>query len=286
MVIDGKQLAEKILEELAVRVEKLKEEKSITPHLAVIRVGDDPATTAYVNQKKRMGEKIGGVVSIYNFDKNDSQEKVLECIEFLQKKGDINGLIIQLPLPRQLNEEILTNAVEKDKDVDGFRKDSGFSEPIAEAVIRILEEIFLQEQQNKNTGSKEFLSWLKPQKIVVMGKGKTGGKPIIHILNNLGITPTIVDSKTPNMEELTQSADILVCAIGKGKIITEGMIKKDAILLGIGMHRESDGKLHGDYDSEEIAGKAAYYTPIPGGIGPVNAAMLLVNVVNAAENQN
>jgi methylenetetrahydrofolate dehydrogenase (NADP+)/methenyltetrahydrofolate cyclohydrolase len=283
MIIDGKQLAEQILEELSIRVAKLKEQKNIIPHLAVIRVGEDPATTSYVNQKKRMGEKIGGTVSIYNFDENVTQEKVLECIDFLQKHGGINGLIVQLPLPPQLNENLLTRAVDRDKDVDGFREDSEFNEPIAEAALKILEEVFLLEKQKENNTAKEFVAWLKPQKIVVMGKGKTGGKPIINILKKLNIVPLIIDSKTPNIEELTRSADILVCAVGKGKIITEAMIKKDAILLGIGMHKEADGKLHGDYDAEEIAEKAAYYTPIPGGVGPVNAAMLLVNVVNAME---
>src|SRR5689334_14714849 len=117
MMIDGKQLAENILEELAVRVHSLQKNQNIVPHLAVIRVGDDPATTSYVNQKKRMGEKIGGTVSIYNFDKGVSQNEILECIDFLQKKGGIHGLIVQLPLPQQLNEEVLTNAVDLNKDV-------------------------------------------------------------------------------------------------------------------------------------------------------------------------
>jgi len=283
MLIDGKQLAEKILVELSRRVEKLKEEKKIVPHLAVIRVGDDPATTSYVNQKKRMGEKIGGTVSIYNFPFTIQQDKVLECIDFLQKEGNIHGLIVQLPLPSQLDEEILTQAVDKDKDVDGFRQDSSFNEPIAEAVIRILEEVFLVERQKKKTTAKEFISWLKPQKIAIMGKGKTGGKPIINIFKSLMLNPIIIDSKTPNREEITKTADILICAVGKGKIITEGMIKKDAILICIGMSLGPDGKLRGDYDSEDIKDKASYYTPVPGGVGPVNAAMLLTNVVDAAE---
>lgn len=282
MLIDGKQLAETILEELAIRVDQLKTEKNIIPHLAIIRVGDDPATTSYVNQKKRMGEKIGGNVSIYNFSQDVPQEKVLESIDFLQKMGDIHGLIVQLPLPNQLNEDILINRVAKEKDVDGFREDSEFNEPISEAVIRILKEIFSLEQVKKNVIAKDFIPWLKVQKIVVMGKGKTGGKPIINILKELGITPVIIDSKTPNREEITSSADILVCAVGKGTIITEGMVKKDAILIGIGMHLGQDGKLHGDYDFEEISAKAGYFTPVPGGVGPVNAAMLLANLVDAA----
>lgn len=130
----------------------------------------------------------------------------------------------------------------------------------------------------------EFNTWLTSQKVVVMGKGKTGGKPIISIMKKYGIEPIIVDSKTQNPNEITKTADILVCAVGgRGTIINESMIKKDAILIAIGMSLGSDGKLHGDYEPEEIAERASYYTPVPGGVGPVNAAMLLVNVVEAAE---
>jgi methylenetetrahydrofolate dehydrogenase (NADP+) / methenyltetrahydrofolate cyclohydrolase len=285
MLIDGKQLAEQILENLQERVAKLQEEKHVTPHVAIIRVGDDPATTSYVKQKERMGKQIGAVVSTYNYTTSISEKEILESIHFLQTQGDIHGLIVQLPLPHHLNTETLTNAVELDKDVDGFLENSEFNEPIAEAVIRILGEIHILDQGKKEFSQemKVFKTWLQQQHIVIMGKGKTGGKPVIEILKKLHVPFTVVDSKTPNREEITREADILVCAVGKGKIITEGMIKEDAILIGIGMHRESDGKLHGDYDAEDIKDKAAYYTPIPGGVGPVNAAMLLVNVVDAAE---
>ena len=291
MLIDGKQLAQEILTDLQQRVAKLQEEQNIIPHLAIIRVGDDPATTSYINQKERMGKKIGGVVSTYNYPTNVSEKELLEAINFLQTKGQVHGLIVQLPLPHHLNETTLTMAVNPEKDVDGFREDAEFNEPIAEAVIRILEEIFKIEQEptplsppaEGMKGEGSFEQWLTSQNIVILGKGKTGGQPIIKILTKINIPFTIVDSKTPNREEVTRQADILVCAVGRGKIITEDMIKKDSILIGIGMHRGEDGKLHGDYESEEIQDKAAYYTPIPGGVGPVNAAMLLVNVVTAAE---
>lgn len=322
MLIDGKLLAAKILEALKKRIEDLSYEKNKIPHLGVIVIGDDPATASYVRQKKKMGEQIGGIVSVYNYPSTIDETELEQNIDFLQKEGELDGLIIQLPLPKHLNEETLTNRVEKNMDVDGFREDSEFDEPIAIAVIRILEEIYDLEKEKpaekririgqetrgdtagKDSGSadrqtegaltegkaeagpraKEFSAWLKAQKVVVMGKGKTGGKPIITIMRKYGVEPTIVDSKTQNPEKVTRSADILVCAVGgRGTIINESMIKKDAILIAIGMSLGSDGKLHGDYEPEEIADKASYYTPVPGGVGPVNAAMLLVNVVDAAE---
>ena len=284
MLIDGRLLAQKILEDLAKKVYNLQETYNKQPHLAIIKVGDDPATASYVRQKEKMGKQIGGIVSTYNYPESISQEELMKSINFLQKEGEIDGLIVQLPLPAHLHEDELTQAVDANKDVDGFREDSDYVMPIAAAVIRILEDVFQEETAKKNTNLKEFEEWLKGQKIVVMGKGKTGGRPIIEILKKMGITPVIVDSKTQNRDEVTRSADILVCAVGgKGTIVNESMIKKDAILIGIGMHMGPDGKLHGDYETEDIKQKAAYYTPVPGGVGPVNAAMLFVNVVKAAK---
>ncbi len=284
MLIDGRLLAQKILEDLSKKVYNLQETYNKQPHLAIIKVGDDPATASYVRQKEKMGKQIGGIVSTYNYPESISQEELMKSINFLQKEGEIDGLIVQLPLPAHLHEDELTQAVDANKDVDGFREDSDYVMPIAAAVIRILEDVFQEETAKKNTNLKEFEEWLKGQKIVVMGKGKTGGRPIIEILKKMGITPVIVDSKTQNRDEVTRSADILVCAVGgKGTIVNESMIKKDAILIGIGMHMGPDGKLHGDYETEDIKQKAAYYTPVPGGVGPVNAAMLFVNVVKAAK---
>jgi len=284
MLIDGKLLAEKILVSLSKRVQTLEESLHIQPHLGVIIVGNDLATASYVKQKKRMGEQIGGVVSVYQYPETIPQKELEKSIDFLQESGELDGLIIQLPLPKNLDTESLTNRVEKEKDVDGFRNDSSFHEPIAIAAVKILEEIFSLEHEKKKIAAKEFLEWLKMQKIVVLGKGKTGGKPILALFEEMGLHPVIVDSKTANPGEITKEADILVCAVGnKGTIINEAMIKKDVILLGIGMHRGADGKLHGDYEIEDIKDKASYYTPIPGGVGPVNAAMLLSNVIDAAE---
>ncbi len=286
MVIDGRALAHNILEDLKRRVAILQESKNIIPHLGIIRVGNDPATTSYVRQKEKMGKRIGGLVSTYNYPDTISEQELLDSIDFLQSKGAVDGLIIQLPLPNHLSEEKITVAVQPQRDVDGFRSDSPYIMPIAAAVMHILETIHILDQ-GKETFHLEltkFSVWLGAQRIVILGKGITGGKPIIDLLKKMDIEPIVIDSKTKNTQELTQKADILICAVGgKRTIISETMIKKDAILIGIGMHLGEDGKLHGDYETEEIKGKAAYYTPIPGGVGPVNAAMLLANVVAAAE---
>lgn len=287
MRIDGKLLAEQILSDLTKRVIQL-ESHNIIPHLAIIKIGQDPATTAYVNQKDRMGKRIGAEVSIYNCPVSISEQELLHNIEFLQQKGTIHGLIIQLPLPAHINEERVTQAVDASLDVDGFRKDSDFMMPIAAAVLKILEEIHSLHRAKKNSTDelKEFKQWLRHQSIVILGKGKTGGKPIIDTLSSLKIPVIVIDSTTKNIHEIVKTGDIVIAAVGKkGTIINESDLKKDAILIGIGMHQGADGKLHGDYDNDEIKDIASYYTPVPGGVGPVNAAMLLVNVVKSAEKQ-
>lgn len=285
MLIDGRELGQQVLDNLLKRVDKLHLEKKISPHLGIILVGTDPASESYVRQKIRMAHEIHADATLYRYPEAISQKELLEHVAFLQKNKLLHGLIVQLPLPKHLDEETLINSVENDLDVDGFRENSAFEEPIALAVMRILKEIFdLETIKKSDQKDSSFLSWLQAQKVAVMGKGKTGGKPIIRIMKKYGIVPTIIDSKTTNTNEITLAADILVCAVGnRGILIHDGNIKKDAILIGIGMHKGTDGKLHGDYDPEEIKDKAGYYTPIPGGVGPLNAAMLLNNVVESAE---
>lgn len=279
MLIDGKALAQKILEDLKKRVEKLQQEKNITPHLGIILVGTDPASESYVKQKIRMAREIHADATVYKYPEKTPQAELLNNIAFLQKNTILHGLIIQLPLPKNLEETTLLESVESSKDVDGFKIDSRFKEPIAEAVMHILEYIYMLEK-----GKETFLFWLQNKNVVILGKGKTGGAPIIKTLNLKGIRCSIIDSKTKNPSEIIRLADILICAVGnRGVLVHKENIKKDAILIGIGMHKGEDGKLHGDYEQNEIKDKAKYYTPIPGGVGPLNAAMLIKNVVEAAE---
>lgn len=280
MILDGKTVANYLLAQLIIRVDDLQEKYGIQPHLAVIRVGEDPAITSYIRAKEKTAKKIGALVSVYNFPESITQEELKKSLDLLQEKSDIHGLILQHPVPPHLDFEKLVMAIHPDKDVDGFRPNSPFVLPIAAAVLKLLEVPMIKE--TRETGE-SFNEWLKSKTIVVMGKGKTGGLPIINILKDRGVDVKVVDSKTINPQEITQSADIIISAVGKPNILTKDMIKKDVILLGVGMGMNEDGSFLGDYDENEIKNKASLYTPVPGGVGPVNVACLFENLVIAAE---
>lgn len=275
MKIDGRQIARSILDDLRKEVEDLRS-KNIVPELAVILVGDDPASEAYVRQKQIRGEEIGIKVTLIRRSPSTTQEELLRTIETLNSDKAIHGIVLQQPLPPNIDVEVLTKNIDAKKDVDGFCQRSLFTPPIAEAVITVLKNISSLEKQN-------FQDWIINKKTVVIGKGKTGGKPIINRLQAMQIPLEIIDSKTPNPEKLTQSADIIISCVGKKNTLKSEDIKDGAVLLAVGMQQGDDGKLFGDYSEEEIKNKASYYTPVPGGIGPVNVAKLLQNVVDSAK---
>ncbi len=277
MKIDGKAIAEEIYTTLRQQVLDLKS-KNITPHLAVILVGDDPASHAYVKQKKLRGEEIGITVTIHHYNKTVTTEALLQTIKQLNNDNNVHGIIIQQPLPSQIDTKTLIQATDPRKDVDGFHDDSSFQPPIADAAITILKDVFA-----KGNESDTFDIWLQKKTITVAGKGETGGKPIINRLQTMGCTVQIIDSKTKNQKEFLENAAIVVSCIGKPDILDTTALKKGVILLCIGMFRGEDGKLHGDYEAEAVESTASYYTPVPGGIGPVNVASLLKNVVDAAK---
>lgn len=281
MILDGRTIANHILDSLAQRVLVLEDAKNIRPHLAVIRVGEDPAITSYINQKDKMAKQIGATLSVYNFPEGVTQDVLKDSIAFLQEKSDIHGLILQLPVPAHIDYEKLISDIHPEKDVDGFTPQSEFIIPVAAAVLKLLEVPMIKE--TITTGD-SFNEWLRSKKVVVMGKGKTGGQPIIDILQKREVDVQTIDSTSTHVKEITTQADIIVTAVGKPDILTADMIKKDAILIGVGMSREDDGKFVGDYTESEIKDKASWYTPIPGGVGPVNVACLMENLVIAAEN--
>ena len=295
MKIDGTEIANEILEELRLKVEKLRE-KNIFPNLAIILLGEDPASKAYVNQKKIKAELIKAKTTIFNLESKIRNSELEELIDKLNKDSSIHGIIIQQPLPSDINIKQITKAIDPKKDVDGFHPKSKFQSPISSAVLKILKQIHYNSPRRSPFGhlrggvapaahlEDEFLKWLNSKKIVVLGKGETGGKPIIENLKKNGINPTIIDSKTKNPQSLTKTADIIISAVGKPNIIKPNMIKKGVILISVGLHKGTDGKLHGDYNEEEIKNIASFYTPTPGGIGPVNVAMLLENLIKSSEN--
>ena len=275
MKIDGKEIAQGILDNLKQQIVKFKE-KNIISNLAIILVGDDPASIAYVNQKIIKAKSIGAKTTLRKLPSKISTSDLLCVIQELNRDENVNGIIIQQPLPLQIDLGKIINAVDPEKDVDGFHPSSHFQMPIVMAVLGILENIF---EKLFLTGP--LTKWLKSKKIVIIGKGETGGKPIIQMLKKQDVEPIIIDSKTLLPEKITKKADIIICAVGKANILKPQMLKKGVILIGLGIHRGKDEKLHGDYVGNEIKDIASFYTPIPGGIGPVNVAMLLQNLVKA-----
>lgn len=283
MKIDGKIIASEILEGLKLKIQKL----DITPHLAIILIGDDPASVAYVRQKKIIGEQIGAKTTIYKLPSSTNANSVFQLLNDLNHLTAIHGIIIQRPIPTVINREKLNKAINPKKDVDGFHPKSRFEMPIVLAVLEILKEVPVHlrggvaPRLSASGGAR-----LEGENIVVIGKGETGGKPIIQMLRKKGIEPIVIDSKTKNPEKLTKKADIIISAAGRANVIKPDMIKKRAILISIGLHKGTDSKLHGDYDAERIKHKASFYTPTPGGVGPINVAMLLKNLLSACENFN
>lgn len=268
MKIDGKAIAQEILDDLQKRVEKLKQ-KGIIPHLAIILIGDDPASSTYVRQKELKAEYIGAKSTVHRLPTTVSQSELLALTKKLNEDKNIHGIIVQQPLPNHIDTSLIVQTIEPKKDVDGFHPQTKFPMPLAAAVLKILDVTLSQ--------------WLKSQNIVVIGKGETGGRPVIEALRKRGANVTVIDSKTPNPKQLTQNANIIISAVGKENIITKDMISPGVFLISVGLHKGEDGKLHGDYNEKEIEDVASYYTPTPGGVGPINVAMLLENLIAAAE---
>lgn len=273
MRIDGNKIAEQILSQLSKRTENLKRNK-IDPHLVIFLVGNDPASETYVKQKENKAKIIGAKTTVIRLPSSADEDLILSKISKLNADPIIHGIIVQRPLPSQINEEKIDSAVDPKKDIDSFHPKSPYTMPLAAAVLRILKEVLRN------------ISDLESKKIAIIGKGKTGGGPVIEIFRKMNIVPKVIDSKTQNPSEITKRADIIISAVGKSNVVKADMIKKGAVLISIGLHKENDGKLHGDYEEEEIKDIASFYTPTPGGVGPVNVAMLLGNLIQAAEKNN
>jgi methylenetetrahydrofolate dehydrogenase (NADP+)/methenyltetrahydrofolate cyclohydrolase len=281
MKIDGKQIALEIFEELKIRVEKLKDLRGITPTRAVILIGNDASSIAYIKQKELKAKEIGAQIKIYKFDEDVLEAKIEALIKNLDANNKIHGIILQRPAPKQINADKLVKFISPKKEVDGFGIDSPYDVPVAKAVFVMLEKVFDNLNERGN-----FLYWLKTKDIVVLGKGETAGMPIINAFDNSMIEIEVIDSKTENKEELIKNADILISAIGKINIIDTNLLKTGVILIGIGISVNDEGKTRGDYDIEKVSEIASFYSPTPGGVGPVNVASLMQNLVEAAEIQS
>lgn len=279
-IIDGKELAKKVRLELKDEVEKLKKDENIHPKLAVIMVGSDPASQIYVRNKSKACDEIGIEFEEFLLDENTTQKELLDLIDRLNENEKVNGILLQSPIPKNLDINEAFRRISPEKDVDGFNPvnvgkltlgQKGFVSCTPFGVIKMLEEYNI-DIEGKNA--------------VVLGRSNIVGKPMSQCLLNKNATVTICHSKTKNINDITKNADIIVAAIGKKEFVKGDMVKEGAVVIDVGINRGEDGKLKGDVDFEEVSKKASYITPVPGGVGPMTIAMLMTNVVKAAKEQN
>lgn len=277
-LIDGKAISAQIKEELKEEVTHLKEQ-GIVPCLAVIQVGNDPASCVYVNNKKKACAFIGIESLSYELEEQISQEELLNIIDELNHNEMVHGILVQLPLPKHIDENAVIHAIAPKKDVDGFHPETVGNMFIGEncflpctpaGVIELLK------RTNIEIAGKEC---------VVVGRSNIVGKPMAMLLLQENGTVTITHSKTVDLKEVTKRADILVAAIGKPRFITSEYVKKDAVIIDVGIHRNENNKLCGDVDFEDVLEKVSAITPVPGGVGPMTIAMLMKNCVEAAKRE-
>lgn len=270
MKIDGKAIAASIYADLTERVGEL-HEKNIEPTLSVILVGNDPGSENYVRQKQIHAEKIGVNLDLKRFGAV-TLDILKPLIEKLNDDPAVHGIIIQRPLDT-ISDQDLDLLVVPEKDVDGFHPESHYDPPVAQAVIRLLNEIHPE----------NFEAWLRNQTITVVGKGRTAGRPTIkHLKKKFSVDPNIIDSKTEDPKKILMNSNIIISAVGRKDAIKAKMINDGTVLIGVGLHVEED-KLRGDFDESSIENIVSYYSGTPGGVGPINVAMLLQNVIQAAE---
>ncbi len=278
-IIDGKAVSARVKEQVRKEAETLKE-KGIEIGLAVVIVGDNPASRVYVNNKKKACAEVGFNSYEYALPEETTEAELLELVEKLNSDGKVNGILVQLPLPKHINENAIINAIRPDKDVDAFHPENvghimigdfsflpctpaGVMELIAETGVDVC---------GKNC--------------VVIGRSNIVGKPMAMLLLHKNGTVTICHSRTKNLEEICSNADILVAAVGKAGFVTPDMVKAGAVVIDVGMNRNAEGKLCGDVDYTACFDKAGYITPVPGGVGPMTIAMLMRNTLTAAKIKN
>ncbi len=279
VIIDGKQVARKIREELKKECDEIKT-KGIRPKLAVIMVGNNPASKIYVRNKSKACEEIGIEYEEFLLEENIEQKELIELINKLNKDNNINGILLQSPIPSHLNINEALKAINYKKDVDGFTPSSVGKLVIGEdtfisctpyGIIKLFEEYNID---------------LAGKNVVILGRSNIVGKPLIQCCLNKDATVTICHSKTQNIEQYTKNADVLISAIGKAKFVTKDMVKQGAVIIDVGINRDENGKIKGDVDFEEVEKVASYITPVPGGVGPMTVAMLMNNVIKATKEQN
>ena len=278
-LIDGKLLAQKTREKLKKEVEDLKA-INIVPKLAVILVGNDPASKVYVRNKSKACQEVGIEYEEILLDENTTMDKLLSIIKKLNDRKDINGILLQSPIPKGLNIQEAFNLIDYRKDVDGFN-------PINIGKLLTGQDCFIScTPFGIMKMFEEYNIDLTGKNAVVIGRSNIVGKPMAQCLLNKNATVTICHSKTKNIGKITKNADIIVSAVGNINMVTKEMVKPGAVVIDVGMNRNEEGKLVGDVDFENVSKVSSYITPVPGGVGPMTIAMLLNNVVKATKLQN
>ena len=279
MIIDGKSIAQEVKNDLKNEILDLNS-KGIIPKLAVVVVGENSASKIYVRNKKKACEEVGIYSEEFALPENTSEKELIDLIKKLNSNSDINGILVQLPLPLHISETKIAEAINPSKDVDVFNPMntgkllSGNADLIPctpKGIIELLEHKKIP---------------LKGKHCVVIGRSNIVGKPISLLMLQKDATVTICHSKTKNLDEICKTADIIIAAVGKPKFITKNMVKNGCVIIDVGINRSKDGTICGDVDFEEVKNIASYITPVPGGVGPMTIAMLLKNTVITTKMQN
>lgn len=277
-IIDGKLVSAETRENIKLKVEEFTKEW-LPPCLAVILVGNNPASTVYVNNKKKACDEVGIWSVITHFPEDITEQELLDKIYELNTDYSVDGILVQLPLPKHISEKKIASAISPLKDVDAFHPENvgkiflgnyDFLPCTPAGIIRLLEYYKVE---------------ISGKRCVVIGRSNIVGKPMAHLLLERNGTVTVCHSKTPNLAEITKQADILVVAVGKPQFVTADMVKPDAVVIDVGINRLDNGKLVGDVDFNSVSEVASYITPVPGGVGLMTVAMLLENTLKAAEMQ-
>lgn len=287
-LIDGKKIAAEIRHEIALEVKKMTDAEERPPHLAAILIGDDPASETYVNAKSKACKEVGFDSSVYRFESSITEKELLETVNFLNADPDIDGFIVQLPLPSHIDEQKVIKSITPAKDVDGFHPENvgrmtvGMPAYISATPFGIME--LLRRSKIETIG----------KHCVVLGRSNIVGRPVSILMSAMtnpgNATVTVCHSKTQDLKNITRQADILIVAIGRAGFVTEDMVKKDAVVIDVGIHRvpspatKSGFRLTGDVDFEKVSPKTSYITPVPGGVGPMTIVALLSNTLNARKN--
>jgi len=275
-LIDGKKISQEIKDELKAKVDALKADGKKVPCLAVIQVGNDPASTVYVGNKKKACEYIGIGSKSFELKEETTQDELLSLIDDLNNDDDVTGILVQLPVPKHIDEDTIIRRISPNKDVDGFH-------PMSVGALLIGEDGFLSctpagvIQLLKRSGVE-----IAGKECVVIGRSNIVGKPMGVLLLRENGTVTICHSRTANLKEVCKRADILVVAIGKPKMINSEYVKEGACVIDVGIHRMENGKLCGDVDFDDVLPHVSYITPVPGGVGPMTIAMLMNNCLKDA----